>query len=74
MKLASFLFLGLIFAAGSVLAVPSFSYAQDESQINVFAVVLEQITVYQKGKNISASTNSRNGYWIINNHIVVSKF
>lgn len=72
MKLASFLFLLGIMATLTFL--PGFSRAQEDNQISVSAVVLEQITIYQNGKNISVSTNSKNGYWILNNRIVVSKF
>ncbi len=72
MKLAYFLFvLGM---AAILTFLPGFSYAQNSSQIAISAVVLEQITYTKKGCDISVSTNSKNGYWIIDKSIVVSRF
>jgi len=75
MKLASFLFaLGLLSAAVFFLS-PVFAYAKEsKNTVQVGATVLEHLTYYKNDNKLEAATNTKNGYWVIDNTIVVSRY
>jgi len=74
MKLASFLF-ALSLSMLVVFLLPTFVDAkEDKNTIQVGATVLEHLTYYKNGDKLEAVTNTKNGYWIIDNSVVVSRY
>lgn len=74
MKLASFLFaLGL--GTAVLFLLPALVCAKEsKNTVQVGATVLEHLTYYKNGNAVEVTTNTKNGYWIINNSVVVSRY
>lgn len=72
MKLASFLF--SLFLVVTAVMLPSFAFSEKEKTIKVIATVAEHISYSGKNGSLRVTTNIKNGYWIIDRHIVVSRY